>query len=314
MGDGISGRKSSDAMSVLENRRSRGLVYRSLRAGFRILPESLRKFLWDLRFSLADKDTLKLKTEGYLGKCRCSVCGYRVQRFLPIEPAHQETLRTYGWKFTAAEAETCNTASYLCPHCGATDRERLYALYLADYLRAITPNGHVRLIEFAPFVPLSEFIRKLVVRMPHNISYVTADLSMEGVDDKVDIMDMKIYADNSVDFFICSHVLEHVQDDRKALSELFRILKNGGRGILMVPIVLSISEIDEDPSVTDEAERWRRFGQFDHVRLYSKQGFLARTQEAGFMTHQLGQDYFGPDTFAKYGITAQSVLYVVEKK
>jgi SAM-dependent methyltransferase len=144
-------------------------------------------------------------------------------------------------------------------------------------------------------------------------SYRTADLFMDAADDRVDITDMKVYPDASVDFFICSHVLEHVADDRKALGELRRILKPGGRGILVVPIVLTIDEIDEDPSVTDPAERWRRFGQGDHVRLYSKSGFLARVREAGFDVHQLGREHFGGETFERHGITEQSVLYVVEK-
>ncbi len=82
----------------------------------------------------------------------------------------------------------------------------------------------------------------------------------------------------------------------------------------MVPIVLSLDEIDEDPSVTDVGERWRRFGQDDHVRMYSKKGFLSRMRQAGFNVHQLGREHFGRDTFETYGITDQSVLYIVEKK
>ncbi len=124
---------------------------------------------------------------------------------------------------------------------------------------------------------------------------------------------MGIYADGSIGFFICSHVLEHVADDRRALAELYRVLKPGRRGILVVPIVLTITEIDEDPTITDPAERWRRFGQDDHVRLYSKQGFLARVRDAGFVVHQLDRAFFGAETFARHGITQQSVLYVVEK-
>ena len=82
-----------------------------------------------------------------------------------------------------------------------------------------------------------------------------------------------------------------------------------------MPIVLSIDdEIDEDPSVTDVAERWRRFGQDGHVRLYSKQGFVKRVEEAGFVVHQLGQKFFGQKVFKQYGITPQSVLYIVEIK
>jgi hypothetical protein len=81
----------------------------------------------------------------------------------------------------------------------------------------------------------------------------------------------------------------------------------------MVPIVLCVREIDEDPTVVDEGERWRRFGQFDHVRLYSKQGFIERVKAAGFLMHQLGQEFFGAKEFTRNGISAQSILYVVEK-
>ena len=226
---------------------------------------------------------------------------------------YMEEFRKYGYKYTPDDAETCNAESYSCPWCGAADRDRLYALYLRDYFRAVAPDDALKVVDFAPSPPLSRFIRKLMADSAHSFSYRAADLLMEGVDDRVDIMDMKVYADSSVDFFICSHVLEHVTDDKKALSELYRILKRGGRGILVVPIALTADEIDEDPSVTDPAERWRRFGQGDHVRQYSKKGFLSRVQHAGFKTHQLGSGHFGKGTFRKHGITDRSVLYVVER-
>ena len=106
---------------------------------------------------------------------------------------------------------------------------------------------------------------------------------------------------------------EHVADDKKAMSELFRILKPGGFGILMVPIVLKIEQIDDDPTITDAETRWRRFGQYDHVRLYSKKGFVERVQEAGFIVKQYGVEYFGESVFVECGISVKSVLYVVQK-
>jgi SAM-dependent methyltransferase len=171
----------------------------------------------------------------------------------------------------------------------------------------------IRVIDFAPTATLSGFIKELIAESPLKFSYRTADLFLEGVDDRVDITDMPLYHDDSVDFFVCSHMLEHVGDDRKAMRELYRILKPGGQGILVVPIVLTLKEIDEDPSVTDPAERWRRFGQDDHVRLYSKEGFLQRVAEAGFKVSELGQDHFGRETFRRYGIGERSILYIVSK-
>lgn len=256
---------------------------------------------------------LKAQASHLSGRHYCPVCDHRVQHFDPLDSYYSDNAKRYGFKYTSDEAETFNVRSYTCPLCGATDRDRLYALYMRDYFKELTSDSTIKILEFAPTPPLSRFIGKVISESKRDFSYRTADLYREDVDDKVDIMDMRNYPDNFFDFFICSHVLEHVTDDKKALGELYRILKPGGQGILVVPIVLTIDDIDEDPSVTDVAERWRRFGQDDHVRLYSKKGFVMRVQQAGFIVHQLGQEFFGESTFTKRGITNQSILYVVEK-
>lgn len=256
---------------------------------------------------------LQARARALLAKYDCPVCGARVSAFRPLPEYYAENLEKYGWPYAVTEAETCNHLGYLCPNCEASDRDRLYAIYVKDYLQGLQPGSVIRMVDFAPSPPLSHFIRKEIAQSTQEISYRTADAFALNVDDTVDISDLKPYQDDYFDFFLCSHVLEHVADDRKALSELHRILKNGGKGILMVPIIFSISEIDEDPSVTDPAERWRRFGQDDHVRLYSKGGFLERVSDAGFTVRQLGLDHFGKKTFNLYGITERSILYVVEK-
>ncbi len=244
---------------------------------------------------------------------RCPVCENRVKNFMPLPEFYTENLQKHGWRFSFAETETLNYQYYLCPFCGASDRDRLYALYILNYLKGTNSFRPVAMVDFAPSPPLSIFIRKFIKKSRHAITYRTADLCAEGVDDKVDITDMGLYEDGQFDFLICSHVLEHVEDDRKALCELHRILKPNGCGILMVPIILSIEEIDEDPSVVDVAERWRRFGQFDHVRLYSRSGFIERVWKAGFLLKEYGREFFGEELFARTGITSQSILYVVKK-
>jgi SAM-dependent methyltransferase len=180
-------------------------------------------------------------------------------------------------------------------------------------LNGCESSGQTAIVDFAPSTSLSTFIRNQITSSNRSVTYRTADYSGVGVDDKVDITDLRIYGDGQFDFFVCSHVLEHVTDDRKAMKELYRILKLGGKGILMVPIILSLDETTEDPEVTDPAERWRRFGQDDHCRLYSKDGFIQRAEQAGFKVHQYGREYFGETLFLQTGITGQSVLYVVEK-
>ena len=256
---------------------------------------------------------LQAKVRSLGAKYRCPVCDYHVKAFQPLPEFYVDNLQKYGFPFEAEDAETCNHQGYLCPSCHASDRDRLYALYLQDYLMGLKSDGLIKIVDFAPSTPLSHFIRKLIALSGQHVSYRTADVFAKGVDDRVDVTQMQIYEDSQFDFFICSHVLEHVSDDRKALRELYRILKPGGKGILMVPIVLSLGAIDEDPTVLDESERCRRFGQFDHVRLYSKNGFVERVREAGFLVYQYGREFFGEELLTRTGITSQSVLYVVEK-
>jgi SAM-dependent methyltransferase len=244
-------------------------------------------------------------------KYHCPVCGTRINHFQPLSEFYLNNVRQHGYRYTLEQAETLNYHDYSCPFCGASDRDRLYALYIKDYFDKI--DRAIKIVDFAPSAPFSRFIRNMISLSGQNASYRTADLNIEGVDDKLDITDMRLYEDSQFDFFICSHILEHISDDRKALRELYRILKPQGLGIIMVPIVLGLAEIDEDPSVNDESERWRRFGQNDHVRLYSKDGFITRVKEASFQIHQYGKEHFGEKLFAQSGITSQSVLYVVEK-
>src|SRR5437899_3187338 len=96
-------------------------------------------------------------------KYRCPVCDSHVEAFQPLPQFYTDNLQKYGCPFKAEEAETCNYRNYSCPSCQASDRDRLYALYLRDYLRKIESGGVVKVIDFAPSAPLSQFIRKQVV-------------------------------------------------------------------------------------------------------------------------------------------------------
>jgi hypothetical protein len=239
---------------------------------------------------------------------KCPVCQTRVLDFLPLSPYYSENLTKYGFPYKSEEGETINVKQYVCPNCNATDRDRLYACYLREKLPRYGSVDQLVLLDIAPSAPLSRLFKEFTVNRQ------TADLFAGDTDLQVDITNMPEIASASYDILICSHVLEHVNDDKRALSELYRVLKPGGWGIIMVPIILTLTQIDEDPRVTEEAERWRRFGQFDHVRLYNKSGFVERMEAAGFFVKQLGIRYFGESAFKEYGLSATSVLYVAEKR
>lgn len=196
--------------------------------------------------------------------------------------------------------------TYSCAICGASDRERLYAYWLRRELDRGTVAGAA--IHFAPEQALSKFIKAQGLFD----EYRTADLHMAGVDCQVDLMSLP-FEDNCFDFFVCSHVLEHVQDDDRALKELLRITKAGGRGILMAPIIVGLSATIEDPAATSEAERWRLFGQHDHVRLYAHDDYVRRLEQSGFLLRQYGESHFGAGVFRRLGLKPTSILYIVLK-
>jgi SAM-dependent methyltransferase len=205
--------------------------------------------------------------------------------------------------------ETFNVASAYCPRCDASDRERLIAIYLNEVFCTVDTDRTYRLIEFAP----NEALPKMIKRYPF-VAYSSADLSRKNVDERVDLTRMDAYADESVDILLCSHVLEHIPDDRKAMREINRVLKPDGFGILLVPLVVSLDETHEDPRINTEALRWKYFGMGDHVRQYGKRDFLERLAVAGLNVEQLGIEHFGGKVFRRAGIAENSVLYVVRPR
>jgi SAM-dependent methyltransferase len=238
-------------------------------------------------------NSLKYRT-GRLFKTKereCPLCKCKLHSFAAIDPSFLNEWQNHS--HNPMNYETLNIAEYSCPNCGASDRERIYALYLQDKL----PDG-ANVLEFGP----TPYMTKLLKYFP--VNHRTADL-FQPANDKVDIQDMP-YPDASFDIFLCSHILEHVADDRQAISELHRILKPGGFGIAMVPIDLSLDKTLEMP-VDTVGDRWKHFGQNDHVRAYSKQDFVSRLENAGFEVEQI------PYNSPKYGIRPTSVLYVCHK-
>jgi len=237
-----------------------------------------------------------------LKKRHCPICDKSFFTFLPLPAQYTRNWIKHDFPYRANDFETLNVNEFSCPYCGSTDRDRLFSLYLSSL-----PLIKTSILDIAPSTSLSNWIKKNLKG-----TYVTADLYMSTVDLKIDVQDMRPISNNEFDHVICSHVLEHVSDDQKALTEIFRILKPSGTALLMVPIIPNLSNIIEDPTEVDVNNRWRRFGQDDHVRLYSKEGWLSRIRNAGFKVSEiLSQDLVqDPQSF---GIKLNSVLYIASK-
>ncbi|GGL52608.1 class I SAM-dependent methyltransferase [Wenxinia marina] len=158
-----------------------------------------------------------------------------------------------------------------CAKCQSLERHRLFRLY-ADRNRPFEPH-HV-VLHFAPEKQLGPYIKDLVAR------YETADLSeRRRVTHRVNIERTGLPSEE-YDRIVCNHVLEHV-DDRRALSEIFRMLKPGGIAFLMTPVCEGWARTYEDPDVTEASDRRVHFGQNDHVRYYGRD-LRDRIRAAGF--------------------------------
>lgn len=115
--------------------------------------------------------------------------------------------------------------------------------------------------------------------LPAEAEVVRGDLDPGDGQVRVDVTDMPEFADGAFDVVICSHVLEHVPDDRRAFAELRRVLAGTGWAWIHVPVL--VPETVEDPGETDPEVRLARFGQRDHVRVYGPDVY-DRMHDAGF--------------------------------
>jgi SAM-dependent methyltransferase len=160
-----------------------------------------------------------------------------------------------------------------CPNCRALERHRLLWLYLSRELNIVSRS--CRLLHIAP----ERAIRRRLASAP-NLTYVTADLNMPeaSVRAKLD----RLPFDNACfDVVICSHVLEHVDNDLESMAEMHRVLAPTGQALIMVPVNRKLAETYEDPSITDPDVRKRAFGHPGHVRYYGAD-VTARLEASGF--------------------------------
>jgi SAM-dependent methyltransferase len=159
----------------------------------------------------------------------------------------------------------------MCPVCGSLSRNRrLWQILETGYLEQAG-----RILDFSPSGCLYRILKK-----KKQEQYVSTDLAGEFVArEHYDITSIPVN-DGSFDLVICYHVLEHVEDDRKAMRELFRVMDKKGTCIIQTPF--KEGDIYEDPNIKDAAGRLRHFGQADHVRIYSIKGLQQRLTECGF--------------------------------
>ena len=165
----------------------------------------------------------------------------------------------------------------LSPSTLSLERHRLLWLYLTNETNFFTSKKKV--LHMAPEQCFLSRFKKL------NHEYITADIDSPIADVKADIVNLP-FTDNSFDVVLCNHVLEHIQDDTKAMKELFRVMKKGGMGIFQVPQDLNRDVTFEDNSITYPKERAKIFGQYDHVRVYGRD-YFDKLRSVGFKVEEV---------------------------
>ncbi len=254
-----------------------------LRLGYRWA----RYFLWSLKnrhlygMTCAARGLTALGGFGLLDFCgfnqavECNVCGWRGGHFYP----------NVGSGYFELHAT--------CPRCHCIHRYRSLAALLDVATNFLSPDKKV--IEVAPVRGFQAYC----LWRKNGRNYVSFDLERFGME-KGDLTAMR-YGAETCDYFLCFHVLEHVPDDRAAISEIFRVLKPGGQAVLQVPI---------DHTLRDTVEYGRpKPLETGHVRRYSQTGFSDKlaAQKFDVCTANVG-DYFSEEQIIRYGFNREAIF------
>lgn len=247
-----------------------------------ILNSIPRPFL--IRLSYLARPILKITLRG--NKYQDPIDGSSFRKFLP-----------YGYEN--------QRENVLSPSTLSLERHRLLWLYLQNETGFFKDN--LKVLHFAPEQAFYKRFRNL-----SNLDYTTTDLNSPLADVRADICDLP-FKDNTYDFILCNHVLEHIPDDTKAMQEIYRILKPGGTAILQIPQDLNRQNTFEDNSITSPKERAKIFGQYDHVRVYGRD-FFDKLRGVGFKVEEVNYgSKLSPAEIDKYRISKKEIIPVCTK-
>ena len=215
----------------------------------------------------------------------------------PIDDSNYSKFLSYGYKTVRKNA--------LCPGTLSLERHRLLWLYLEKETNFL--NSNLKVLHVAPEQVFYKKFKKL-----KNWEYFTFDLNSPIADIKGDLTSTN-FKDESFDLIICNHVLEHIEDDKSALNEIYRILKYNGISILQVPTNVKRKNTFEDSSIKSKNQREKYFGQYDHVREYGLD-FKDRVEQAGFEVEMINYSTkISQDLVIKYGLMKDDLIPIGKK-
>lgn len=230
---------------------------------------------------------LKAAAVLYKGKgVKCNVCESEFKKFMP-----------YGRIITRENA--------LCPNCLSLERHRL----IKDYLLAQTDffTAKLKVLHVAPELCFIKRFEKI-----HGDNYITADIESPLAKVKMDVHNIP-FEDNKFDVVMCNHVLEHVTDDHKVMTEFYRVLKPTGWAILQSPMDYSMEKTYEDSTIIDPLEREKHFGQDDHLRMFGLD-YGDRLRKAGFVvSEEKVAEKYTAEEIHFLGLDKNEIMYFCQK-
>lgn len=242
-------------------------------------PDGARRALDFLRAALLFRLPLSLRKKLFAGnRHECPICGTHLSRFVILHRPF------FHW----------------CPVCRSLQRHRFSWLLLQR--QALQRRSVNDILHFAPEEALAGAFNNLA-----GMRYVTTDRYAPNVAIRADIIHIP-HRDAVFDLIYCSHVLEHIPDDRLAMRELRRVLRDDGIALILTPIWGKPTF--EDPSISDPHERERHFGQHDHVRWYGLD-ICDRLRDAGFTVAIIrASDITSPAEIERFDLVAAEIAFV----
>lgn len=260
------------------------------------LQSSYRRIIFSIQNKKFRKQYQQFAGSGYT----CNVCGAMYSRFVPDHPSEENKYAIETNHVIAGYGE-----NIFCPNCMSTARERLIIAYLKD---GINISGK-KILHLSPEKNIYQFLKE-------KATVTTADLlpgfykTIDGMVQKQDATQFS-FNDDYFDAVIANHILEHIPDDRKAMKEIYRVMKPAAMAILQVPYSETMQSTLEDPSINDAAKQSALYGQKDHVRIYLLSDYVERLRETGFFVEVLSNDQL--EKYLKFAIQPGEKLLKIFK-
>ena len=202
-----------------------------------------------------------------------------------------------------------------CTHCRSVERHRQVWLFFKKMFKKELETRNMSVLHFAPEPAFYKYFSKF-----DNVDYYPVDLEPESYErrnikirEQVDMQEMP-FPDGKFDLIYASHVLEHVPDDIKAMNELYRVLKYGGRCVLLVPLRYSLEKTIEKEEYNTPELRIKHYGQANHLRRYGLD-FKDRLESIGFkVTPMDAEDIVPSDIERKFYRTGRNRIFLCKKE